>query len=299
MSHSGASLSRVVPTEGRSPVDRVTCLVDNCVWGSALWGEHGLSFLIQTGAGNVLWDTGQSGTVLAHNLREMDLAKVPLHAAALSHAHYDHTGGLNDVLESHPRLAIYAHETLFRERFSQREGSASRAVGLADQRESLLSLASWHLSDAPTEIVKGLWTTGGIHQRRYPLGSSRFLMLLQDGALVPDAYTDDLSLVLHVEGGIVVLCGCCHAGLRNTLATVRQHHSEPLLAVIGGTHLAGADAQELDQVIDALQAEGRPMLHLNHCTGEKALFALASAFGERVAPCPAGTRLEFESKRGS
>ncbi|MBM3188328.1 MAG: MBL fold metallo-hydrolase, partial [Chloroflexi bacterium] len=102
---------------------RLTCLVDNTVaLGSALWGEHGLSFLIETEQGNVLWDTGRTGTVLQRNLRELKLEGTALAALALSHAHHDHTGGIETVLEAHPGLPVYAHETIFHERFGERQG---------------------------------------------------------------------------------------------------------------------------------------------------------------------------------
>jgi len=111
--------------------------------------------------------------------------------------------------------------------------------------------------------------------------------------IAPDAYLDDMSLVLSVKGGIVLLCGCCHAGLRNTIAMVRKQRDAPLLAIVGGTHLAKVEEVELDAIIQLLKEEDRPMLYLNHCTGERALYALAKAFGQRVSSCPAGTVLEF------
>jgi 7,8-dihydropterin-6-yl-methyl-4-(beta-D-ribofuranosyl)aminobenzene 5'-phosphate synthase len=118
-------------------------------------------------------------------------------------------------------------------------------------------------------------------------------MVCRHSVLQTDDYADDLSLVLRVGEGIVLLCGCCHAGLRNTLATVRAQYDAPLLAVVGGTHLVQADSAELGAIIAALQAEGAPALYLNHCTGERALYTLRQALGERVHSCPAGTVISF------
>lgn len=117
--------------------------------------------------------------------------------------------------------------------------------------------------------------------------------MAQDGALVPDGYLDDMSLVLKVPDGIVLLCGCCHAGLRNTLAVVRRQYDDPLMAILGGTHLVRATEAELAALSETLRAEGCPKLYLNHCTGERALRALWKALGERVVPCPAGTTIAF------
>lgn len=272
---------------------RLTCLVDNCVaLGSALWGEHGLSFLIQTEDGNVLWDTGNSGTVLLHNLHQLELDTLPLAAVALSHAHYDHTGGLAEVLARHPRLTVYAHEAIFGERYARRD-DAITAIGLASRREELVSKGTFALHRTPQEILPDVRSTGGIAPRPYPPGASRHHLMAQEGALVPDGYLDDMSLVLQVHGGIVLLCGCCHAGLRNTLAVVRRQYDEPLVAILGGTHLARATEAELAALSETLRTEGCPKLYLNHCTGERALRVLWKAFGERVMPCPAGTTIEF------
>ena len=278
---------------------RLTCVVDNSVSrGSDLWGEHGLSFLIQTPAGNALWDTGQSGTVLEHNLRELKLDQVELAGLALSHAHRDHTGGLDVVASRYPQVPIYAHEAIFRERYSRREGVIREIGGIAAKQNALIAAGNLRLSRDSQEIVPHVSTTGGIRCRPFPQSASPNLLVRQGDKFVADTFSDDMSLVLEVDGGLVLLCGCCHAGLRNTLAAVRSQYKKPLLAIIGGTHLLDADDAELGALVAILQAEHAPKLYLNHCTGEKAIRALVSVFGELVAPCPAGTVLEFPDEVG-
>ena len=270
---------------------RLTCLVDNCVQSSsALWGEHGLSFLIETDAARVLWDTGQSGTVLAHNLEALKLHELPLTALALSHAHYDHTGGLEPVLTAHPGIPLYGHADLLRLRYGRREHVD---IGMPITPTDLARRADLRLSAAPQEIAPDIRTIGDIQPRPYPMGASASHAIRVSGQWMPDPYYDDQSLILEVAGGVVLLCGCCHAGLRNTLATLRRQTSAPLVAVLGGTHLAGVDATELQAIIEMLRGEGTPALYLNHCTGTHAIQVLAQVFGERAAPCPAGTVISF------
>lgn len=275
---------------------RVTCVVDNTVrGGSSLWGEHGLAFLIGTEDGHsILFDTGQSGTVLLHNLHELGVQSAQIEALALSHAHRDHTGGLGALLERSTDLPIYAHPDLFQRRFS-RHGEEVESIGLPLTREirEALTRAELRLSTESAEIAPGVWTTGEITSRSEPEGRSERHLVREDGGWVPDPYRDDQALVLEVASGLVVICGCCHAGLLNTLAHVRRTFEGEIVAVAGGFHLGEADEAQLEHTITVLKTYGPPQLYPNHCTGERAYVALACALSGRVQPCPAGTVLSF------
>jgi 7,8-dihydropterin-6-yl-methyl-4-(beta-D-ribofuranosyl)aminobenzene 5'-phosphate synthase len=167
-------------------------------------------------------------------------------------------------------------------------------VGLS--RDQLSQYVKLQLNAAPTQILPGVWTTGEITDRSQfeGRGQQHFIHDKQDW--VPDPYQDDLSLVLESGDGLVVVCGCCHAGLLNTLAHIKQIFQKRITAVIGGTHLVSASSDTLKLAIDVLKADDNGAaikFYPNHCTGEHAYIALANAFGDRVQPCPAGTVLTF------
>lgn len=274
---------------------KITCVTENAAQrGSLYWGEHGLSFFIETAHGNVLFDTGQTTSVLLHNLAALDKSLFAMDAVALSHAHNDHTGGLPVVLSHRPGIPLYANPDIGRARFS-RKNDRSRYIGMPLTAEALAHAATLHLSAEPAEIVPGLWTTGEILERPEPEGRSLSHFVPQGDGWLPDPYQDDMSLVAETNEGLVLICGCCHAGLLNTLAHVRRMFDGPIITVLGGTHLVSAEGPALDHMVATLQAAYAPLrLYPNHCSGERAYVALATAFGDQVQPCPAGTTLAFE-----
>ena len=115
-----------------------------------------------------------------------------------------------------------------------------------------------------------------------------------NGSLEQDQMLDDRSIVLDTEKGLVLLCGCCHAGIINTLHYVRTISQQKIHAVIGGIHLVDAKFTRIDSTLLELQNNFQPEeMYFNHCTGHKAIVALTNAFGEQVRPFVAGEALEF------
>ena len=273
---------------------RIICVVNDAVKeDSNLHSEHGLSFWIQTEKGVVLLDTGQTAAVLSHNLKVLDLLPQHIDMLVLSHAHYDHTGGLEAILSRSTNLTLFAHPDIFRPRYSLRQGEY-RSIGSAYEQFSLSQRVKLNLSDAPTEIVPDLWTTGGISERPEPVGGSPNLFIRNGVDWQPDPHRDDISLVLKTNQGLVVICGCCHAGILNTLFHVEREFGGPIITVLGGLHLLYAEDQYLEHVVQVFNERFPDVsLYLNHCTGENAFKKMANAFGNRVNSCPAGTMVNF------
>jgi 7,8-dihydropterin-6-yl-methyl-4-(beta-D-ribofuranosyl)aminobenzene 5'-phosphate synthase len=279
---------------------KLTCLVDNAVLpNSSFWGEHGLAYLVEAGGQCVLFDTGQSGTVLLHNLRQLGIDPATLSALAISHAHYDHTGGLPALLPLlRPGTPLYANTDLFRARFSQREGSP-KFIGLPLGREELSARLTLKLSDAPQEIAPGVWTSGEVRQRTEFEGRGTNLLMAAEGELAADAYRDDMALVLRSGGRLALLCGCCHAGVLNTLMHIESIFSLPVALIAGGLHLAGVTEIELGRATTRLAAlpaasSARPCIFPGHCTGETAFLILAQALDAgAVRSSRAGAMIEF------
>ncbi len=275
---------------------KLTCVVDNTVdHASSLWGEHGLAFMLESRDGKVLFDAGQSGKVLMHNLDLLGEKPAKFAAIVSSHAHFDHTGGLFAFAKQAPGLPLFAHGDFFRKRYAARKKKEPQLIGPAGSQKRIGKLVDLHMRTQATQILPGLWTTGEIRKRTEPEGRSpRHVVRQKDGSYVPDPYRDDLSLVWVDDGGLVVILGCAHAGVLNILAQAVEDFRKPVKAVIGGMHLHGAEAPEIERVADTLaELYGAPAVYPNHCTGTAGFLGLYGRLGDRVKPCPVGTVLEF------
>ena len=273
---------------------KVVCVVNDVAMENRnLRSEHGLSLWIETDQGVVLYDTGKSDEVLLHNAGVLNLNLNKVQALVLSHAHRDHTGGLGAILEVNPACEVYAHSSIIQQRYSLQDGEY-KTIGMSTQLQELLLQANHHFSAESTQVLPNLWTAGEVVNRLEPEGRSANHYIKTESGFQPDEYRDDLSLVLKTNKGLRVMCGCCHAGLLNTLLHIKEKFNQPIISVVGGTHLLNADKQYLSHVIEVLNEHFPPIdFYLNHCTGEDAIRVFQQAFANLVNPFPAGSVVEF------
>jgi 7,8-dihydropterin-6-yl-methyl-4-(beta-D-ribofuranosyl)aminobenzene 5'-phosphate synthase len=241
----------------------------------------------------VLFDTGQ-GLVLPHNAEALGVALDCADAIVLSHGHYDHTGGLVHALGQAPHVRLFLHPAALATRFSRR-GGITHAIGMPAQvRETIdkrLSSITW--TTGPTEVAPGLFVTGPI-PRRSGFEDTGGPFFLDAGGTVPDPLEDDQAMWMETPGGVVVLLGCAHSGVVNTLEFIRERTGrKPIQAVMGGMHLGSASDERMGRTIASLHHLNIEGLWPCHCTGVAATARLMAAFGDRCRPCGTGTRMEF------
>lgn len=269
------------------PPRRVVVLCDNVSSDPTCGCEWGLSLAIETGDGGLwLWDTGQTSLFLK-NAAALGVDVGAARGLALSHGHYDHTGGLSALLEAGFTGVIHAHPACASERWAKDKGKPRR-IAPPDP------LPAFSPVGRVSRLAPGLTMLADI-----PRAPGRFQAVqgfsFDPQGRKPDAVPDDAFLVLDTDKGPVVILGCCHSGLANSLACAEERLGLRFFhTVLGGLHLFQAGPEALEDTACAITQYGVRHLVAGHCTGTDRVESLRSLLpGCRVDHLTAGMTLLY------
>ena len=270
---------------------RITVLVEDGPAPQDLMAEHGAAYWIVCGTRPLLFDTGQ-GPALEHNASALGISLGDAEAVILSHGHYDHAGGLARMLDGN--RPVYGHPAALEAKFAQNDDGSARSIGMPKTNRAALTRKDVFCPvTAPTEIIPGVFATGPV-PRVTPFEDASGPFFRDAGCTKPDMLTDDQSLFIPSPEGTIVVLGCAHAGVINTLEYVRGlTDGQPLAAVVGGMHLLSASKERIAATADALRALGVSLLSPCHCTGHCALEHFAALFRDSLRDCRPGSEFTF------
>ena len=268
---------------------KISTLCDNIVEKSHLIAEHGLSFFIETAKINVLFDTGQ-GLAIKRNAKVLNVDLKSVDAVVISHGHYDHTGGLKKVLREQDTIKIYAHPDIFQLKYRKLKTGKMRYIGSS---RSLIKnpQLNWTFNLKPYWLSKKIFLTGQIPRKTSFEKVEEEFYIKSGNSWINDKLLDDQALVINTTSGLVLILGCSHSGLINTLRYVKEvTGKKDFYFVIGGTHLRSANQEKIEKTIAALGEFNIQKLILTHCTGISAFNKVYHALGEKVSLGQVGER---------
>ena len=247
-------------------------------------GEWGFAALLEVDGRRLLIDTGERPETVLRNAGELGIDLSDVTDLVITHNHGDHTAGLvtlrRELAKKNVRALSRAH--VARGIFDRRPGAVVRkATACCPLRPRAEALGGQFVEHAgPTELLPAVWLTGPV-PRAYPERNWSGTGRVQTAkGLIEDTVAEDASVIVDTADGLIVVSGCGHAGVINTIEYARKVVREaPVLAAVGGFHLFAADDATLESTGDKLKAFGLRYLLGAHCTGLEAVYRLRTMLG--------------------
>ena len=261
--------------------------------------EHGLSVFIEYGGKRYLLDTGASNA-FASNAKKLGIDLSAVDISALSHAHYDHSGGYKAFFFANNAAKVYLRSES-KTRCYFKRGLIKRYVGIPkgilEKHDSRFMYVSEN-----TKLADGVWLIGHSTPNLSERGKRAHLYRKTADGLLPDDFAHEQSLVFETKDGLVILNSCCHGGADNIVSEVKSAFPGcKVAALIGGFHLMGlrgvstlgVNPQEVEALGQRLLELGVKRTYICHCTGEPANKILTRVMGENLSYFHTGTVIEM------
>jgi 7,8-dihydropterin-6-yl-methyl-4-(beta-D-ribofuranosyl)aminobenzene 5'-phosphate synthase len=254
-------------------------------------GEWGFAALVEVDGKKILFDTGARPRTVLENAKELQIDLSDVQDVVLSHFHDDHTTGLMTLRREFAKTnpAAFSRVHVGQGIFLERRGNDHNPM-IAMKSEYEATGGKFIVHDKPDELFPGVWLTGPIPriypEKNYPGG----IEVSKDGTWMEDNLPEDQSLMFNTNRGLVLLAGCGHAGLINTLNYAREFiRPAPVDAAIGGFHLFSAKNETLDWTADKLKEYQTAQILGAHCTGIESVYYLRQRMGLNRHTCLVGT----------
>jgi len=285
---------------------KVTTLADNVVYDSRLLGQFGFSAHLEITNLNrkkhsIIFDTARKKGALLYNIKTLKLDLSPLECIILSHGHHDHTSATVELIKRAKRkVRVIVHRNAFYPKFKIEKGKRRpHGIPKGESKLDILKAGGQIVETSqPREIISGVMTSGEI-KRITPYEKITWKnYTLINGKQVRDKVLDDQALFINIERhGVLVLSGCAHAGIINTLqSALDTTKSRKLYGFIGGTHLIRPKENRLKETVRELKEFDLQLISPAHCTGHMSIAAINQAFPEAFVLNYAGRTIDTAKK---
>jgi 7,8-dihydropterin-6-yl-methyl-4-(beta-D-ribofuranosyl)aminobenzene 5'-phosphate synthase len=293
----------LVSGDNSAMITRAIPVKDMQITGSVL-AEHGFSAIITTMTKPepraMLFDFGLSEDVVARNAAVLGVDLTKVEVAALSHGHGDHFGGISQVAARIGKkgLGLVLHPTAFRRnRYMEPiQGLKFRMPPLEEEKVEASGFKVTK-SKEPLLLLSGdVLFLGQIPRRTTFEKGLPYAFYEENGQKIWDPTEDDTALVMNLGSkGLVVLSGCAHSGIINTVEYAREITGiDKVHAVMGGFHLTGPAFETIiDDTVRSMKQIGPDYVIPTHCTGRKAVLAFEKAMPGQFLVNMSGTKLTF------
>jgi 7,8-dihydropterin-6-yl-methyl-4-(beta-D-ribofuranosyl)aminobenzene 5'-phosphate synthase len=276
--------AQLAQAESDPPIHTARVVILSTMLSDDFIGEWGFAALVEANGRRVLFDTGAKPDTVLQNARSIGVDLSGITDVVLSHWHDDHTGGLvtlrRELMKQNRTALSRAH--VGRGFFWPRKSRGKASMSAENLKKGYQALGGSFVEHAVVaELLPGVWLTGEVprrtSERNFPKGIE---VQLRDGRWVVDDVPDDLSLVLDSVKGLVVVTGCGHAGVVNTVEIAKERVREaPIFAIVGGLHLFESDDAQVDWTAAELKRLRLAHLIGAHCTGIEAIMRLRHGTG--------------------
>ena len=251
---------------------KITTLVeDNQGENKDLESVHGLSFLIEEDDNKYLFDLAQNDLTvknaekLGHDLSQLD-------KVIISHNHYDHAGGLKDLIANFGPQNIIIQQEFFKEKYFFNKGSYKNR-GTEYSYDSLLKTGSniEKISSDINYLSENVFTAANFERKTDFEKPNKHFYVKDKGQMRLDYFKDEIALGIKSPEGLIILLGCSHPGVVNIIASIiKRTGIDNIHCILGGTHLVKAGNERIEKTLKYIKSLDPDCLGLSHCTGQKA-----------------------------
>jgi len=285
--------------------------------------EHGLSLFIEVTNGeeltSILFDTGGIKKTVVNNIKELAINLDPTKFLIISHGHFDHVGGLLESIEQIPNVQMYCHPKLDTAYYGCRDGNVDLPEGEIDKKafrkikKQYTLMGPLKLMTPFTLIEEKLNAVGGklitfegmknLLPGVYIYNNLDYLfdferpknMLMEDQKMYSHAsFSEETYMAINVKGkGWLIIAGCAHSGILNSIETIKKQFNEPIYAVIGGFHLFKVGEERIKATIDYFKKINSKLIMPMHCTSRQFYDVIKQDLPNVVVNSAVGTELNF------